>query len=89
MKSPAAASKKRTARKPGKSKSSPGIFSKAKKVVGKVLSGAAAGAAKGAVQGAAEAGSKATGIGETSDTKATGKEKIGNQEEPIKRVGPA
>ena len=47
-----------------KSKSSPGIISRVKKVAGKILVGAASGAAKGAMVGAVEAGSEATGNGQ-------------------------
>ena len=84
-KSPARkAAKKSTTRKTGsaatskkqagkKSRSSPGIISKATKVVGKVFVGAVSGAAMGAVAGAADAGSKATGIGKA--TRDTRKEK--------------
>ena len=68
-----ASSKKRGRKKSGAS----GIISRAKKVVGEVLTGAVAGAASGAVIGAAEAGSKATGIGQSTKKTSTSKgEKI-------------
>ena len=52
--------KKNTGSQSSRKRSSPGLMSKAKKVVRAVV----AGAATGAVQGAVEAGKKATGIGE-------------------------
>ena len=58
--------KKSGGQKSGKRRSSPGLISRAKKVVGDVLKGAVAGAATGAVVGAAEAGTKATGIDRSS-----------------------
>jgi predicted enzyme related to lactoylglutathione lyase len=60
------ATKKSTSNKSSKTRRSPGIISKAKKVVRAVVAGAASGAATGAVKGAAEAASKATGIGQSS-----------------------
>jgi hypothetical protein len=72
-KSGSRAASKGTGKRSEKSKSSPGIISKAKGVLGKVLAGAAEGAAKGAVEGAALAGSKATGIGRA--TKGTSQDK--------------
>ena len=56
--------KKSTGSPSGKKRSSPGLMSKAKKVVRAVVAGAATGAATGAVRGAVEAGKRATGIGE-------------------------
>jgi hypothetical protein len=71
------AKKQATARKPAGStprtrtnkqvrtkRSSPGLMSRAKKVVRTVVAGAAAGAATGAIQGAIESGKKATGLGQ-------------------------
>jgi hypothetical protein len=51
-------------------------MTKAKKVVGEVLTGAVAGAATGAIAGAAQAGTKAAGVGQS--TKKAGKGKKGS-----------
>ena len=64
-----ASSKKRGRKKSG----SPGIITRAKKVVREVLTGAVAGAATGAVVGAAEAGTKATGIDQSTKKTSKGK----------------
>ena len=64
-----------SSKKGGRKKSnprSPGIISRAKKVVREVLTGAVAGAATGAVVGAADAGTKAAGIGESTKKKSKG-----------------
>ena len=65
--------KKRSAAKKSGGSKSPGIISKAKKVVREVLTGAVAGAATGAVVGAAEAGTKATGIDQSTKKASKGK----------------
>lgn len=53
----------------GKKRSSPGMFSKAKHMVGAVLMGAATGAVTGAVKGAIEAGGEEVGIPKESKKK--------------------
>ena len=59
-KSASTASRKRTTKKAGPKKSSPGLMSKAKKVVRAVVAGAAE-----AVQGAVESGKQAVGLGQS------------------------
>jgi hypothetical protein len=62
-KSAGAAPRKRTNKKADTKTSSPGLMSKAKKVVRAVVAGAAAGA----VQGAVESGKQAAGLGQGRD----------------------
>ena len=74
-KSVSAASTKKRGRKKSGRPSSPGIMSRAKKVVREVLTGAVAGAATGAVVGAAEAGTKAAGGGQSTKKISKGKKR--------------
>lgn len=75
-------------KKAGKKRSPPGMFSKAKHMVGAVLMGAATGAVTGAVKGAVEAGGKEMGISKETEEKSSSakdKAKWPNGEEPKNR----